>query len=164
MILIFFLIILLIGMLPLLVYIVQSLRPPNSSKVPMTLDGDILQQQKMIQPSDWWNAKRLSFNRNLFFVGGISLFSLFVFNTWMLPFYRLPLPFSVLFLILFYLIYIGAANMVYSLGLTMEKIIEPEDRDSFRKKTYQYLYWSAIALPLLLTIGFILFRLLILYS
>jgi hypothetical protein len=114
---------------------------------------ETLKQREQITTSKWWKSKRFDFNINLVVSGSIA----FMFNAlamWLPNSYiehgwiQLTLS-TTMFLIIGFFISLGIANIAFTLGPFLEKIIKPKDIDRYRSFTYK-IYDSSTQIPLII--------------
>lgn len=104
----------------------------------------------------WWEARRLRYNIGLA-VAGLAAYSAF----WllMLAFGQgdgvdmRTLVSTTAFMGLGYMIVIAAANGCYLLGVGLETMLKPADRDGFRERFWTLGFWGSCALPFLLPLA-----------
>lgn len=141
---------LLVGIFPLSIYLIKTLKLP--SKSPSTLDGDLISEKKASSNQQWWEDQRGRFNMGLIY-GGIIAFGLYLFSfilaVYPSAFFETQNLFSFLFIVVGYLIYMGVANLFYYLGPIFETVLKPIDTVAFRDRFFKIGYWFAILLPFL---------------
>ena len=139
-----------LGFYPLIAYLIQSIRRKEAKSPVQILDAEFLKENKRDEAEEWWANKRSDFNRALLFIALLSAISMLVFlqllNAFYLSLWQLFIGFTI------YLIYMGSANLVFSVGLSIEKIQSPNPLDAFRQKTYSLLFWTANAIPIIFTL------------
>lgn len=145
---------LIIGIFPLSVYLLKTLKAP--AKESDALDDDLILEKKASGPHQWWEDRRGKYNYGLFFSGLIA-FSLYliayVLKYHPTSFFSTPELFSFLFIIVSYLIYMGVANLFYNLGHIIENALQPKDLFFFRNRFFNINYWVSIILPFLALIA-----------
>ena len=141
---------LIIGIFPLSVYLLKTLRGP--SKDSSTLDSDLIQEKKLSGPHQWWEDRRGKYNYGLL-SSGLVAFSLYLITYFLVyhsvNFFSAPSLFSFLFIIVSYLIYMGVANLFYNLGHIIETALKPTDKPTFRNRFFIIGYWVSVSLPFL---------------
>ena len=143
---------LVIGILPLSVFLLKTLK--GSSPDSGTLDDDLIREKKSEGPQRWWEDRRGKYNYGLLFSGLIA-FALY-FASYMLIFappLNAPQLFSFLFIVVSYLIYMGVANLFYNLGPIIEMALKPKDLMLFRNRFFNIGYWVSVLLPFLALIA-----------
>ena len=139
-----------LGFYPLIAYLIQSIRRKESNSPIQVLDAEFLKEKKEDTAVEWWANKRSDFNRSLLITALVSAISLLIFlqllNAFYLNLWQLFLGFTI------YLIYMGSANLVFGIGLSIEKIQSPEQSPAFRQKTYSLLFWTANVIPIIFTL------------
>ena len=105
-------------------------------------------------PTRWWNKNRPKYNLGLI----ISGFLAFILYIVVIEFLILKSDknwdgeitiFNILFQAFGYLIMIGIANILYYLGPIIEKLINPFDKNKYRKITFNLGFWLSCFLPFL---------------
>ena len=151
---IFLLVILIVGVLPLSVYLLRSLREGNDGKAP--LDKELTRSGEGAEAVDWWEARRSTFNRSLLASGAIVLLTYYALMRWRISTFTgevfLVTFRQVLFLVVMYLIYMGIANLLYNIGVFLEQAKKPSPPHAFRHRTFQLFYWAAIIAPFVVVI------------
>ena len=109
------------------------------------MENDIIIESKL-----WWGAKRKHYNIGLV-VAGIVAFICYVI-AFQIKIDKLGSEaeitiFTTLFQGIGYLIMIGIANICYNLGSVAERIVQPNDINSFRENLFKIGFWFSIALP-----------------
>jgi hypothetical protein len=141
--------ILIIGVLPLSVYLLRSLRESTNGTGP--LDEDLTRTGEGAEAIEWWEARRSTFNRSLLASGAVVLLVYFALLRWRVNAFTGEAfqvqPRQVLFLIVIYLIYMGIANLLYNIGVFVEQAQQPKAPSAYRHRTFQLIYWAAIAAP-----------------
>ena len=107
-------------------------------------------EQNTISRTDWWAKKRYKYNISLV----VSFFLAFVvYNivgaTLIAPYdmqFEITL-FTLIPMLLGFLLAVGIANICYSLGLIVDIIINPNDIRSKSLTLYRVGYWFSICLP-----------------
>ena len=98
----------------------------------------------------WWESRRLGYNVALGFAGwaayGLNAAMYYavgrpLFETW-----QGALGMTI-FLGTGFLILMGFANIFYLLGIGVESVVSPRDRDGFRRGAYALGLWGSVALP-----------------
>ena len=142
-----------LGFYPLIAYLIQSIRRKDAKSPVQILDAEFLKENKKDEAEEWWANKRSNFNRALLFTALLSAISILIFlqllNAFYLSLWQLFLGFTI------YLIYMGSANLVFGIGLTIEKTQSPTPLDAFRQKTYSLLFWTANAIPIIFALSMI---------
>lgn len=146
-----------IGILPLSVYLIKTLRLPQKEKDNAALDSDLIREKKFSAPHRWWEDQRGKYNYGLLF-SGLLAFSLY-FLSYILfykpvSFIGPPELFSFLFIIVSYLIYMGVANLFYNLGSIGESVLKPQNKQVFRHRFFNIGYWISILLPFFVLLAF----------
>ena len=111
--------------------------------------------QSGLVPSEtwqWWEARRLRYNLALAAAGWLAyglnaaLFYAFDHPIWK----NLQGGISMtLFLGALFLVLMGLANICYLAGAITESIVQPADRDGFRRHAYTLGFWGSLAVPFL---------------
>jgi hypothetical protein len=100
----------------------------------------------------WWEARRLKYNIGLALAGWIA------YGLYAAIFYAFGRPIwehwnsalgITLFLGLGFLALMGVANIWYLVGAIAESVIQPTDRDAFRKRAFALGFWGSMAVPFL---------------
>ena len=147
------LITLLVGIFPLSIYLIKTLKSP--AKSPSTLDSDLITEKKANTNQQWWEDQRSRFNMGLVYAGfiafGLYLFSFFL-SVYPVAFLEAQDLFSFLFIAVAYLIYMGVANLFYNLGPICEAVLKPKNLATFRNRFFNIGYWISILLPFLAVI------------
>jgi len=98
---------------------------------------------------DWWQSKRLNYNRCLV-IAGVSAFITYATLVFSFP-KAIPdmeiTAFTTLFQAIGYLLAMTLANIFFFLGPISEKLLKPTDPKRFRKITYGIGKWFSVALP-----------------
>lgn len=150
MILALLLLVILLGVLPLGFFLFRSLNQAKEESME-TLDADLLGHKKIPTTQSWWEVHRGKFNWSLLFAGLVA----FLLNAIILPIIVADIPqfglqggiFQFLIQSLAYLIYIGVANVFFTLGPLMENIFNPKDLAQFRKNTFNLLRAFFVIIP-----------------
>jgi hypothetical protein len=145
----FLIVILIIGVLPLSVYLLRSLRESSSGKGP--LDEDLTRTGEGAETIEWWEARRSTLNRSLLASGALVLLVYYALMRWRVAAFtgeafRVQ-PRQVLFLVVIYLIYMGIANLLYNIGVFVERAQKPAEPSAYRHRTFQLIFWVAIVAP-----------------
>lgn len=148
----FLFIVLLIGVLPLSIFLIRSLQ--QGPKRQQTLDEDLLIKGEGADAVEWWEAKRGAFNRGLLTAGVLVIAFYYFLLQLRLQAAGLepPLRFNIrnfIFLMVLYLIYMGVANLLYNIGFFTEQARQPKERHDYRQLLYRVVYWVAIVAPFL---------------
>jgi hypothetical protein len=121
--------------------------------------NDTIEALSLPGPKDgwrWWEARRLRYNIGLG-IAGLAAYSAF----WlvMLGFGDTryidmrSLVSMTAFMGAGYLIVIAVANACYLIGVGLEALIKPADKDGFRERFWALGFWASCALPFLLPLG-----------
>jgi hypothetical protein len=98
----------------------------------------------------WWQSRRLRYNLALAATGwvayGLTVALRYGFRAPMWPDWRGALSMT-LFLGIAFLVLMGAANVFYLLGPTIESLVKPADAGRFRATAYRMGFWGSLALP-----------------
>ncbi len=100
----------------------------------------------------WWNERRGKYNVGLI-LSGIFAFIIYALVVKFIVPSRADVEitlFTIVFQGIGYLFMIGIANVFYSLGAIIEKMIEPENVERYRKLTYNGGFWFSCGLPFLI--------------
>lgn len=143
--------IVMVGFLPLVAYLFNNFQQNNTGAFRDVLDMELLLHQKDKQPLEWWNFRRPYFNQGLLWSGLLTAVFLFLFTRFLFPDAPISL-WNIFFLLTLYLIYMGAANLVYNMGSTLEKVSSPDDPQAFRTKAYAMTYWIAVLIPIFIAL------------
>lgn len=145
----FLILVLIIGVLPLSMFLLRSLQDGN--KRSDALDEELTLKGEGAEAVEWWEARRSAFNRSLL-AAGIFVIALY----YLLLQMRVAsaglgqMTFSwrnFIFLLVIYLIYMGIANLLYNVGVFSEQARRPREVHDYRERAYQVIYWSAILAP-----------------
>ncbi len=104
----------------------------------------------------WWEARRLRYNIGLVVVGWTA-YALFL----LLQYTGAPqleiswqaLGPMTIFLGIGYLLLMALANLLYLLGVVLERFIQPDDIAFYRERAWALGFWGSIALPFLFPLG-----------
>lgn len=146
---VFLLLVLVVGILPLTIFLLRSLR--QGYKRQQALDDELTITGEGAESVEWWEAKRGDFNRGLL-ASGLLVIGFY----YLLLHLRLssaglgPIQFNLrnfIFLVVLYLIYMGVANLLYNVGVFTEQARQPGARHDYRQRLYVLIFWSAIVAP-----------------
>ena len=155
MIILLLLMLVLLGVFPLGFFLFRSLNQGAGSTVE-TLDGEMALGSEKWKTQEWWESQRGKFNWSLIFAG----IAAFILNAFLLPLIVAEIPqfgpgggfFSVLLQILAYLIYIGVANVFYSLGPLIANIRKKKKKAQFRQNGFQLIRAVFVLAPQLIVL------------
>ena len=150
MITLFLLAIILLGILPLGFFLFRSLNHGRESNI-HTLDEDLLEDRKHQKSQEWWEQQRSKFNWSLLIAGVVA----FILNSFLLPLVVADMPqfgwgrnlFLLLLQLLTYLIYIGVANVFFSIGPLVENVIQLNDINRYRNICFKILQATFVLIP-----------------
>lgn len=145
----FLLLVLLIGILPLSIFLIRSLQ--QGPKQGEALDEELLAKGEGAEAVEWWEAKRGAFNRGLLAAGVLVIAFYYLLLHLRLAAAGLEtLRFNLrnfVFLLVLYLIYMGVANLLYNLGFFTEQAKQAGLRHDSRQRIYRTIFWAAIVAP-----------------
>jgi len=144
----FLLAILLIGVLPLSIYLLRSMQ--QGRKRSGSLDEDMALRGEGAEAVEWWEERRSLFNRSLLAAGLFVIAFYYFLLQLRLASAELSFRFSwrnFLFLLVLYLIYMGIANLVYNVGVFAEQSRQPAALSDYRQRSFRLIYWAAIIAP-----------------
>lgn len=103
----------------------------------------------------WWNKKRLKYNTGLI-ISGITAFIAYAIlgGSLIAPHdidFEITL-FTIFFQGMAYLIMIGFANILYSLGFVVDKKFNKLNSMLFRQRLYNLGFWFSVGLPFIIPI------------
>lgn len=150
MITLFLLAIILLGILPLGFFLFRSLNHGRETNV-QTLDEDLLEGRKSQKNQEWWEKQRSKFNWSLLLAGVIA----FLLNSILLPLIVADIPqfgfgrnlFLLLLQLLTYLIYIGVANVFFTIGPLVENVVQLNNIDKYRNICFKILQATFVLIP-----------------
>lgn len=143
-------IVILLGLLPLSLFLFRTLNQGERKNVE-TLDEDLMKEKKGTEAQDWWEKQRGKFNWSLLFAG---LFA-FVLNSFILPLLVADIPqygfgrglMAILLQVLAYMIYMGVANVFYSIGPLIENVKTPNQVVTYRRNSFNLLQAFFVIAP-----------------
>lgn len=139
-----------LGTLPLVFFIFRALNQTTITRQ-ATLDEELVLEKSNDQKEDWWENRRGTFNWTIAFAGIIA----FGIYTYLLPFLFVSMPdfelgrhlLSILLPIMTYLIYMGVANVFYSLGPILEIKQAAINKKQYRSRLFILLCGIFALLP-----------------
>ena len=149
------LLLLVAGILPLSIYLVNQMHRPS---VPShnILDAEAAIPSGQQQTQDWWEQKRARFNQILV-ITGITAFILYHHFTRSESISNIILNTNayILFLqILAYLLYMGVANLFFNFGSILEINSQPKSPEQFRRRLFQIITGITVLIPLATALTF----------
>ncbi len=123
-----------------MVVVLRRTEVGSVEKIEGSLDSHLIEKE-IESPYQWWAGERKRYNI------GILLSSLFVCIIYYWKVQRL-LEFN-LYIFIFIGLMIGIANVYYFLGYIIERLAKPSAPQTFRKITFNILYWFSILVSLL---------------
>jgi uncharacterized membrane protein len=143
-------IVILLGLLPLSLFLFRTLNQEERKNVE-TLDEEFTRGKKVSEAQDWWEKQRGKFNWSLLFAG---LFA-FILNSFLLPMIVADIPqygfgrgvMGLLLQILTYMIYMGVANVFYSIGPLVENVKTPNQVLKYRRNSFNLLQAFFVIAP-----------------
>lgn len=100
----------------------------------------------------WWNDRREKYNIGLILSGIIAFIIYALVVEFIVPSSEgIEITiFTIIFQGIGYLFMIGIANIFYNLGAIIENVIEPKNKEQFRKLTFNIGFWFSCGLPFLI--------------
>lgn len=106
---------------------------------------DILQTLPL-DASTWWAQRRLKYNKGLAVAGVAAFIAYAIIGRLLVNDFEITL-FTTLFQGMGYLIMMGVANLFYYLGPFVDKLVNPNRNEKFRKRLFMAGCVSSYALP-----------------
>lgn len=143
-------IVILLGLLPLSLFLFRTLNQGERKNVE-TLDEELARGKKVSDAQDWWEKQRGKFNWSLLLAG---LFA-FILNSFLLPMIVADIPqygfgrgvMGLLLQMLTYMIYMGVANVFYSIGPLVENVKTPNQVVKYRRNSFNLLQAFFVIAP-----------------
>ena len=149
------LLLLVAGILPLSIYLVNQMHQPPAPSSNI-LDAEAAIPSGRQQTQDWWEQKRARFNQILI-IAGLAAFILYhhLAQSGSISGILLNTNAYILFLqLLAYLLYMGVANLFFNFGPILEINSQSKSPEQFRRRLFQIITGITVLIPLATALTF----------